>query len=77
MSGTTQGRTFEPPGPGAWELDQTHFTRPLTAFSQEYVSEPFGRGFAEGTARYAVQAVITLLRLLEIGYTPQSIGLFS
>jgi pyruvate,water dikinase len=46
--------TFLPPGPGAWELDQTHFIRPLTLFAQETITEPFIRGFSEGTRRYGV-----------------------
>ena len=49
-----QERTFEAPGPGSWELDQTHFTRPLTIFAQETIAEPFGRGFADSTARYGL-----------------------
>jgi rifampicin phosphotransferase len=54
MIPVAQTRTYEAPGPGAWELDQTHFVRPLTAFSQELISEPFVRGFSEGTRRYGL-----------------------
>lgn len=44
-------RTFEAPGPGAWELDGVHFPRPVTTFLQGAFSG-FAEGFAEGTARY-------------------------
>jgi pyruvate,water dikinase len=54
MSASLRGRKFEAPGPGAWELDQAHFTRPFTAFAQELLREPFMRGFAEGTRRYGL-----------------------
>lgn len=43
---------FTPPGPGAWELETTHFSRPVTRFTQETMTGGFVRGFAAGTARY-------------------------
>src|SRR5215210_2544059 len=45
---------FEPPGKGPWELESTHFSRPVTAFAQGAFAEGFVRGFAEGTARYGL-----------------------
>jgi rifampicin phosphotransferase len=54
MSAVTTTRSFQPPGPGAWELDQTHFVRPLTPFFSELFAEPFTRGFREGTRRYGM-----------------------
>jgi rifampicin phosphotransferase len=54
MTPTTMTRSFEAPGPGAWELDQTHFVRPLTPFFAEMIAEPFARGFGEGTRRYGL-----------------------
>jgi rifampicin phosphotransferase len=54
MTPITQTRTFEAPGPGAWELAQTHFVRPLTPFFDEMIAEPFARGFREGTRRYGL-----------------------
>jgi rifampicin phosphotransferase len=54
MTPITQTRRFEAPGPGAWELDQTHFVRPLTPFYSELIAEPFARGFGEGTRRYGL-----------------------
>jgi rifampicin phosphotransferase len=54
MTPITRTRRFEAPGPGAWELDQTHFVRPLTPFFSELIAEPFARGFGEGTRRYGV-----------------------
>jgi rifampicin phosphotransferase len=54
MTPITNTRTFEAPGPGAWELDQTHFVRPLTPCFADLIAEPFARGFSEGTRRYGL-----------------------
>ena len=42
------GLRFDPPGPGSWALDATHFTRPVTRFVAEIfpVSSPEGLGRA-------------------------------
>lgn len=48
------GLTFDPPGPGAWTLDATHFTRPVTRFVAEIVPDAFARGFGEGLKRYGL-----------------------
>jgi len=47
-------RTWEPPGKGPWELEATHFSRPLARFGQDALCTSFAKGFAEGTARYGV-----------------------
>ena len=39
--------SFEPPGPGSWELDAVHFPRPVTRYWTETHPEPFRRGFSE------------------------------
>jgi rifampicin phosphotransferase len=39
--------TFEPPGPGTWELDPVHFPRPATRYWAEMHPEPFARGTAD------------------------------
>jgi pyruvate,water dikinase len=44
--------TWEPPGKGPWELETTHFARPMTRFVQPAFCEGFVRGFSESTARY-------------------------
>jgi rifampicin phosphotransferase len=54
---------FEPPGKGPWELESTHFSRPVTSFAQAAFAEGFVRGFTEGTARYGL-----LLDHFEPGY---------
>lgn len=46
--------TFAPPGPGAWELDSTHLTRPLTRYMAELFPPAFSRGFAEGARSYGL-----------------------
>ena len=45
---------FSAPGDGPWELDATHFPRPVTRFMGAAFMEGFPRGFAEGTARYGL-----------------------
>jgi len=45
---------FTVPGPGSWELEQTHFGRPATRYMSALVAEPLGRGFGEGTKRYGL-----------------------
>ena len=47
-------RTYETPGPGTWEQDPTHFPRPVTQYAFDVFSEPFTRGFKEGSARYGL-----------------------
>ncbi len=54
---------FEPPGPGAWELDAVHFPRPATRYWVEMHPEPFMRGFREFTRYYGM-----LLDTLEYRY---------
>jgi pyruvate,water dikinase len=58
------GRTFEPPGKGPWELETTHANRPMTPLAQVAFMTGFPKGFAEGTARYGV-----LLSHLEPGFS--------
>jgi pyruvate,water dikinase len=58
------GRTFEPPGKGPWELETTHANRPMTPLAQDAFMTGFRKGFAEGTARYGV-----LLSHLEPGFS--------
>jgi len=55
---------FEPPGEGPWELENTHFSRPVTAFAQAGFAEGFLKGFVEGTSRFGL-----LLDHLEPGYS--------
>ena len=57
-------RGFEPPGKGPWELETTHFSRPVTAFVQAAFAQGFVKGFREGAARYGL-----LLDHLEPGFS--------
>jgi pyruvate,water dikinase len=45
---------FGPPGEGSWELEVTHFQRPITRFAAPAFTAGFSRGFAESTARYGL-----------------------
>jgi len=45
---------FTPPGPGTWELEQTHFGRPATPYMAAVAGDPIARGFGEGTKRYGL-----------------------
>ena len=45
---------YKAPGPGSWELEQTHYAKPATRYSSAIVSDPLARGFGEGTKRYGL-----------------------
>jgi rifampicin phosphotransferase len=44
--------TFTAPGKGPWELESTHYGRPITRFLGPAMVESFTKGFAHGMARY-------------------------
>lgn len=46
--------TFAPPAPGAWELERTHLTRPVSVLMGDVFPANMMRGFAEGTRFYGV-----------------------
>ena len=46
--------TWDPPGPGPWELDPVHFPRPATRYWVEMHPEPFLRGTSEFTRFYGM-----------------------
>jgi pyruvate,water dikinase len=48
------GKEFAPPGPGAWEIESAHMTRPVTRFVGDVFSRAMPRGFAKSTERYGV-----------------------
>ena len=54
---------FTAPGPGAWELETTHYNQPVTRFFQQAMLDGFAKGFAASTARYGV-----MLSHLEPGF---------
>jgi pyruvate,water dikinase len=45
---------FTAPGPGVWELEQTHYSRPATRYSSTEFPDALARGFGEGTRRYGL-----------------------
>jgi rifampicin phosphotransferase len=47
-----QHPTFEPPGPGSWDLDALHFPRPVTAYWAQMHPEPFSLGYGDMMAFY-------------------------
>jgi len=47
-------RVFEAPGPGTWELDTTHFAKPLSAYTSSIKGDSLVRGFKEGSERYGL-----------------------
>lgn len=49
-----QDVVFEAPGEGSWELEATHFQRPISRFASAAFRSGFPRGFSEGTARYGM-----------------------
>jgi phosphohistidine swiveling domain-containing protein len=46
--------SFEPPGPGTWTLDVTHFPRPCTRFLAEILPEQAELGFRDTFSRYGL-----------------------
>ena len=51
---TTASTDFRPPSPGAWELEQTHMTRPPSVYSATVVPDSMMAGFKEGTRHYGL-----------------------
>jgi rifampicin phosphotransferase len=45
---------FTPPSPGAWELEQTHLTKPPSVLLAELMPAAMMRGFSEGTRHYGL-----------------------
>ena len=45
---------FEPPGPGSWSLDATHFPRPATRYWTEMHPDALKRGFRDFTRYYGM-----------------------
>jgi rifampicin phosphotransferase len=46
--------SFDPPGPGSWEIDAVHFPRPATRYWCEMHPAPFARGFGEFARFYGL-----------------------
>ena len=55
--------SFEPPGPGPWDLDPVHHPRPVTRYWEEMHPAPFKRGFAEFPRYYGM-----LIETREVAY---------
>ena len=72
----TASTAFTPPSPGAWELEQTHLTRPPSMFSASVIPDSMMAGFKAGTHHYGL-----LLDHLEVAvinrfiyYAPRAVG---
>ena len=52
MASSTKQPTFEPPGPGSWDLDALHFPRPVTAYWAEMHPDAFSLGYGDMMAFY-------------------------
>ncbi len=72
----TASTAFTPPSPGAWELEQTHLTRPPSMFSASVIPDSMMAGFKAGTRHYGL-----LLDHLEVAvinrfiyYAPRAVG---
>ena len=46
--------SFDPPGPGPWELDPVHFPRPVTKYWSEMHPPAFARGFGHMASFYGL-----------------------
>ncbi len=47
-------KLFPAPGPGSWEIEGTHMSRPISRWQAEVFPQAFARGFRASTARYGV-----------------------
>jgi rifampicin phosphotransferase len=55
---------FTPPGPGVWELEQQHFSRPATRYASSILPRALSKGFGEGTRRYGLLLDTLEMRLV-------------
>ena len=62
-SDTSTALRFEPPGPGSWAQDPTHFPRPMTRYFQETQPPSFKRGTNDFARFYGL-----LIDGLQMGY---------
>jgi rifampicin phosphotransferase len=64
------------PGPGVWQLDQSHFARPMTRFVQSYFPDAFAEGQARSLSRYG--APLKTIKLVPVDgfpyFQPQPLG---
>ncbi|XXY55013.1 PEP-utilizing enzyme [Sorangium sp. So ce269] len=51
---SVNGVRFEAPGPGPWEVERAHFTRPVTRFAAAPFTRGMPRGFAAGSEHYGL-----------------------
>ena len=51
---TSSLSSFTPPSPGAWELEQTHLTRPPSVFTASVLPDPMMSGFKAGSRHYGL-----------------------
>jgi len=47
-------RIFEAPGPGTWELDATHLSKPVSLYTASIFPDSLARGFKIGTERFGL-----------------------
>lgn len=45
---------YKAPGGGVWELEQTHFAKPVTRYMGQLFPASLSKGFGEGTKRYGL-----------------------
>lgn len=48
------GLTFEKPGPGTWELEDAHFSKPFSRWMQEVFPPAMSEGFGQSMAHYGL-----------------------
>ncbi len=59
-----QDLEFKTPGPGSWQLDATHWPRPVTRLFASLYPEAFARGFTESMRRYGLLILHPELRFV-------------
>jgi pyruvate,water dikinase len=65
LSVRAYGKELSPPRPGLWEIDLTHFPRPVTRYLSGIVLNSFGPGFSESCRVYGL--LVEALDYADIG----------
>ncbi len=82
QSTVVKGRAFAAPGPGAWEIEGTHFPRPATRLFQAACVKGFAKGFSVSTAKYGLMLDhlvpafvhgVTYMRAVPFGAPPDAV----
>lgn len=61
--------TFEPPGPGSWQLGDEHFPRPFTRYAAEFAPPALREGWDRGFAEYGLLLKVLIQPVNRFSYS--------